>query len=102
MDLFEMTGKWRRWMEKYTHSSQTSPNFKFVLKREAMCSREYERQIKDEVAIKLLYGEARNNVISGRYPCSWDEAVKLAALQLQITYGNFQAGKHGTATTFIT
>lgn len=42
----------------------------------------------------MLYVQCRDNVISGRMPCSYDEAVKLAAMTLQCEYGNIQPNKY--------
>ncbi|KAI3637497.1 hypothetical protein MIR68_004146 [Amoeboaphelidium protococcarum] len=103
MELSEMVAKWPRYMEKYTHSQDVvnATDYKFVFKREAMVSVMQERQIVDEVAIKLLYGEARNNVIRARYPVSLDDGIKLAAIQLQINYGEYNEAKHGFGTNFV-
>lgn len=106
MDLYEMVDKWPRWLEKYTHttddSEKTAGSYKIVFKREAMVTKDQERQIKDETAIKLLYGEARNNMMNGRYPItSLEDAVQLAGIQLQVNYSDFNAGKHGPGTGFI-
>jgi hypothetical protein len=104
VELFAIVKKWRRWFEKYTHQrndSAASGKYKFLFKREAMLTIEQERQTKDEVAIKLLYGEARNSVMNGRYPVKLDDAVTLAALQLQISFGDFYVNKHGNGTGFL-
>jgi carbonic anhydrase len=72
MELTEMVQKWPRWVEKYAHiqSLENANMYKFIFKREAMVSRDMDRRVKDEVAIKLLYGEARTNIMQGRYPLS--------------------------------
>lgn len=107
MNLYEMVEKWPRWLEKYTHttddSDKSSGAYKFVFKREAMATKDQERQLTDETAIKLLYGEARNNIMNGRYPIhnSVEDAISLAALQMQVNYGDFNAAKHGPGTGFI-
>jgi talin len=33
-------------------------------------------------------------VVSGRYPCSQEEAIEFAALQLQITFGDHNPQTH--------
>lgn len=107
LELLDMTAKWPRYLEKYTHSNdiysaQSATSYKFVFKREAMFSVKQEREIKDEVAIKLLFGEARNNVFAGRYPfSSADEFAKVTGLVLFITYGDYNEAKHGVGTNFI-
>ena len=97
-----MTKKWPRYLEKYTHHAveEMSP-FKFVFKREAMISKAEELQLKDEVAIKLFYGEVRNNIMNGRYPlASVEESLMFASLQAQVSYVDFIQEKHGNG--FIT
>jgi hypothetical protein len=105
MEIFRVVKKWRRWVEKYTHQrpdSLASSKYKFVYKREAMVTVEAERRITDSSALKLLYGEARNNFMSGRYPISSvSDGVQLASLQLQVSFGDFQMHKHGPGTGFI-
>jgi hypothetical protein len=62
---------------------------------------EYAHDDADHVAIKLLYGEARNNVMSGRYPLrNVEEAVTMASLQAQVT-ADYDPTKHGPGTKYI-
>lgn len=73
MELFDMVSKWPRWCEKYTHAQASDANpvastYKLIFKREAMVTRQMEKELTDEAAIKLLYGEARSAVMEGRYP----------------------------------
>lgn len=42
----------------------------------------------------MLYVQCRDNITSGRMPCSYDEAVKLAAMTLQSEYGTIQPAKY--------
>lgn len=88
-------------MEKYTHASKNSLESRLIYKREAMTTVEDEKRCKDLVAIRLLYGEARKNVLSGRYPVSVDDATRLAAWQLQLNYGDYSVRKHGHSTSFV-
>lgn len=41
-----------------------------------------------KAVIYLLYIQSVYNVITGIYPCSLDDAVSLASLQVQYRYGN--------------
>ena len=41
-----------------------------------------------------LYVQCRDNIVSGLMPCSYDEAIKLAAMTLQSEYGNIQPAKY--------
>ena len=103
MEVKEMIRKWPYWFEKYTHrTDMQASTYKLVFKREAMVTKDMERECKDEVALKLLYGEARNNIMLGRYPVvDPNEAAVLAAMHLLNTHGTFDPRKHGPGTNFI-
>jgi talin len=48
----------------------------------------------DPVQLNLLYVQSRDAIVSGKHPCSSDEAFQLAALQCQIQYGNHEPDRH--------
>ena len=83
-----------RWTEKYTHEKDS--NYRFVFKREALLDRDIEATLTqgNAKAIQLLCGEARENVLNGRYPCSPYDAVILAALTLQSRSGDLNEVKY--------
>lgn len=86
--------KWSRWVEKYTHDSlNVSRPAEFQIRREAMVTKAQERKVIEEGCVRLLYAEAKDNVISGRYPTTIDDATTLAANCLQVTLGDFDAKK---------
>lgn len=43
----------------------------------------------DPVQLHLVYSQAKDDLVNGRYPVARDEAVQLAALQCQVENGNF-------------
>ncbi|KAJ1454068.1 MyTH4 domain-containing protein [Pelagophyceae sp. CCMP2097] len=47
----------------------------------------------DGSAIELLYVQAKHDVVDARYPCSTQDAVTLAALQIQEEYGDVPEGE---------
>ncbi|KAI8811177.1 FERM central domain-containing protein [Cladochytrium replicatum] len=102
LNLFDFIPKWHVWMQKYTHlpecKTATHPTNRhwFVFRREALFSKTLERKVTEENAIKLFYGEAKHNVTSGRYPCTEEDVVTLAALQLQSATGDHDSSKHYT------
>jgi len=49
---------------------------------------------KNAAALHFMYLEARQRVLTGAYPTSLDKAVELAALQMQITYRNYDPLVH--------
>lgn len=101
LNIFDLVKKWPKYLEKYTHNIEAieNPNspynsFMLIYKREAIISRNVERKCSDEASIRLFYGEARQNVLSGRYPCSVEDVITLAALQMQTMYGDYDKNKH--------
>lgn len=49
---------------------------------------------KSPALMHLVYLEARDAVISGRHPLSYEQALQFAALQMQITYSNYDPLLH--------
>ncbi|KAJ3339636.1 hypothetical protein HDU93_007963 [Gonapodya sp. JEL0774] len=104
IDIFEMLSLWPRWVEKYTHhpdastaSSPFSPanRFHLAFRRECLIPKARERKVAEEAAVRLLFGEARRNVLSGRYSCGVEDAGVLAGVQMQLRHGDFDPRKHG-------
>eukprot|EP00002_Diphylleia_rotans_P006509 TRINITY_DN1586_c0_g2_i1.p1 TRINITY_DN1586_c0_g2~~TRINITY_DN1586_c0_g2_i1.p1 ORF type:complete len:1874 (-),score=553.08 TRINITY_DN1586_c0_g2_i1:211-5832(-) len=48
----------------------------------------------DPLELHLLYVQATKQILSEELRCSMEEAIKLAALQLQASYGNHNPNKH--------
>jgi len=69
---------------------------RFVFKKKIFVRDEDEQDIKDydKVAKHMLYIQALQCVIEGEYPCSVDDAVRLAALQAQVIYGDHNPASH--------
>lgn len=51
----------------------------------------YDVDDSDSSAIELMYVQATHDVVDSRYPCSEQDAVTLAALQMQEAFGDFPA-----------
>ena len=97
--------RWPHWLRRYTMEGEPSLEYHFQARREAMLTLLVERKVAEEPAINLLYGEARKQFLAGRYiranrDDDLAQAVSLAALHLQITYGDASAatGKPGFIT----
>lgn len=56
----------------------------------------YDVEDTDTSAIELLFVQATHDIVDSRYPCSEQDAVTLAALQMQEAFGDFPAS--GTCT----
>ncbi|KAJ3168398.1 Talin-1 [Geranomyces variabilis] len=48
----------------------------------------------DPVQLNLMYNQAREMIISGKHPCTAEEACQFGAIQLQVQFGNHEADKH--------
>ncbi|KAI9188228.1 hypothetical protein H9P43_002619 [Blastocladiella emersonii ATCC 22665] len=48
----------------------------------------------DPIQLHLVYQQSRDGIVSGKHPCTLDEAVQFAALQAQIVHGNYDEAKH--------
>ncbi|TPX50472.1 hypothetical protein SeLEV6574_g00877 [Synchytrium endobioticum] len=55
----------------------------------------------DPVQLNLLYNQACEMIVSGKHPCTKDEASQFGAIQLQAQYGNHEPDKHRPGFTKI-
>jgi myosin-7 len=65
----------------------------FVFKKKIFL-RDDEREMSDLIAKHHVFIQAQHSVIESEYPCSVEDAVKLAGLQVQIVYGDHKPGTH--------
>jgi len=65
--------------------SATIEEFKFQYKVGLF----YDVEDSDTSAIELMYVQATHDVVDSRYPCSEQDAITLAALQMQEAFGDF-------------
>jgi len=65
----------------------------FVFKKKIFL-RDDEREMQDLTAKHHVYIQALHSVIESEYPCSVEDAIKLAGLQVQIVYGDHKASTH--------
>ncbi|KAI8854564.1 FERM central domain-containing protein [Chytridium lagenaria] len=95
-NIFQLVTNWNKIVVKYTHFPQALDpahlvnRYWFIYRREATLSKAEEMRYNgNESIVNLFYGEAKRNVLSGRYTCTPDDASILGALQIQINLGNF-------------
>jgi len=76
--------------------ANNNAEFRLVFKKKIFTRGEDEPDAKDidEMDKHMLYIQALHDVIEGEYPCSPEDAVKLAALQTQVIYGDHNATTH--------
>jgi len=65
----------------------------FILKKKIFL-RDDDREMTDPVAKHHVYLQALWSVIESEYPCTIEDAVRLAGLQVQIVYGDHKPGSH--------
>jgi len=65
----------------------------FVFKKKIFL-RDDEREMQDPTAKHHVYIQALHSVIESEYPCSVEDAIKLAGLQVQIVYGDHKPTTH--------
>jgi acyl-CoA-binding protein len=103
--IFERKDGWERCLEPdekpcelmalWGAESTAAPNKSaaFVFKKKIFL-RDDEREMLDLIAKHHVYIQALHSVIESEYPCSVEDAIKLAGLQVQITYGDHKPGNH--------
>ncbi|XP_031789733.1 FERM domain-containing protein 8 isoform X2 [Piliocolobus tephrosceles] len=57
-----------------------------------------ELQIHDEEVLRLLYEEAKGNVLAARYPCDVEDCEALGALVCRVQLGPYQPGQPAACT----
>jgi len=65
-----------------------------ILFKKKIFLRDDDREMKDSVAKHYLYIQALYSVIESEYPCVVDDALTLAGLQVQVTYGDHNPTTH--------
>ncbi|KAJ3025177.1 UNVERIFIED_CONTAM: Talin-1 [Siphonaria sp. JEL0065] len=52
----------------------------------------------DPIQLNLLFNQAKEMILSGKHPCTLEEAAQFAAIQFQCQYGNHEPDKHKAST----
>lgn len=93
--------EWSQLVAKFTKfdGSYSLPEPTLHLRRNAFYNKADEKRLRDPAVIELLYCEAKQNVLVGRYPCDLGEAILLGSFAARITLGNYMPQMH-TANFF--
>ncbi|XP_036784179.2 FERM domain-containing protein 8 isoform X2 [Manis pentadactyla] len=67
------------------------PSLQF--RRNVFFPKQRELQIHDEEVLRLLYEEAKGNVLAARYPCDVEDCEALGALVCRVQLGPYQPGQ---------
>ncbi|KAF6333092.1 FERM domain containing 8 [Rhinolophus ferrumequinum] len=72
------------------------PSLQF--RRNVFFPKRRELQIHDEEVLRLLYEEAKGNVLAARYPCDLEDCEALGALVCRVQLGPYQPGQPTACT----
>ncbi|XP_054899868.1 FERM domain-containing protein 8 [Poeciliopsis prolifica] len=87
---YKLCRQWQDLLYRFTEASeddisQDEPYLQY--RRNVFYPKSKELQIKDETVLRLLYEEAKSNILSGRYPCDPEHWAGLGALSLALEEG---------------
>ncbi|CAL9685829.1 unnamed protein product [Knipowitschia caucasica] len=87
---YKLCRQWHDLLYRFTEASeedisQDEPFLQY--RRNVFYSKTKELLIEDEAVLRLLYEEAKNNILTGRYPCDPEHWTSLGALSLAIEEG---------------
>ncbi|KNC97874.1 uncharacterized protein SPPG_06867 [Spizellomyces punctatus DAOM BR117] len=100
LDIFSLMNKWNTLVLDFTHYPEAiDPTHAinrhwFVYRREATVTKSFERRFTDDPTVRLLYGEAKRNVMTGRYVCPLEDAVSLGGIMLALATGPYDRLRH--------
>lgn len=101
--LFEAREDWERCLDlaefpgdllKAWDSGNKEKEGFYLLFKKRVFGRDDAKELADPVARHYNYLQALSNVINAEYPCTVDEAIRLAGLQVQIVYGDHNRDVH--------
>lgn len=94
----------RQWLElllRFTNApdddvATDEPSLQF--RRNVFFPKRRELQIHDEEVLRLLYEEAKGNVLAARYPCDVEDCEALGGLVCRVQLGPYQPGRPEVCT----
>ncbi|XP_047463168.1 FERM domain-containing protein 8 [Mugil cephalus] len=98
---YKLCRQWQDLLYRFTEASeedisQDEPYLQY--RRNVFYPKSKELQIHDEGVLRLLYEEAKSNILTGRYPCDPEHWTGLGALSLALDEGTGLDGQHFTTT----
>jgi len=101
--LFERKDGWERCLDldekpcelmaAWNADPKGNTNCAFIFKKKIFL-RDDDREMEDPIAKHHLYIQALHSVIESEYPCSAEDAIKLAGLEVQIVYLDHNPKSH--------
>nr|XP_020658121.1 FERM domain-containing protein 8 [Pogona vitticeps]XP_020658122.1 FERM domain-containing protein 8 [Pogona vitticeps] len=94
---YKLCRQWQELLFRFTSCSgeeilEDEPSLQF--RRDIFFSRRKELQIHDEDVLRLLYEEAKYNILEGRYPCDVADCEALGAVVCRVNLGPFDPKQH--------
>ncbi|XP_029467102.1 FERM domain-containing protein 8 isoform X1 [Rhinatrema bivittatum] len=94
---YKLCRQWQELLFRFTDSPeddivQDEPSLQF--RRNVFFPKRRELQVDNEDVLRLLYEEAKFNVLEGRYPCDVEDCEKLGALVCRLELGPFDQDQH--------
>ncbi|XP_051001887.1 FERM domain-containing protein 8 isoform X2 [Acomys russatus] len=98
---YKLGRQWPELLLRFTDASDDDvamdePSLQF--RRNVFFPKRRELQIQDEEVLRLLYEEAKGNVLTARYPCDWEDCEVLGALVCRVQLGPYQPGQPAACT----
>ncbi|XP_072515109.1 FERM domain-containing protein 8 [Salminus brasiliensis] len=87
---YKLCRQWQDLLYRFTDASTEDISLDepcLQYKRNVFYPKSKELQVEDEGVLKLLYDEARLNVLEDRYPCDPEHWIRLGALSCAIEFG---------------
>ncbi|XP_076875650.1 FERM domain-containing protein 8 isoform X2 [Brachyhypopomus gauderio] len=87
---YKLCRQWQDLLYRFTQASTEDISLDepcLQYRRNVFYPRSKELQVEDEGVLRLLYDEAKLNILEGRYPCDPEHWVKLGALTCAIELG---------------
>ncbi|XP_076971853.1 FERM domain-containing protein 8 [Tamandua tetradactyla] len=93
---YKLGRQWPELLLRFTDApdddvAMDEPSLQF--RRNVFFPKRRELQIQDEQILRLLYEEARGNVLAVRYPCDAEDCQALGALVCRVKLGPYQSGQ---------
>lgn len=93
---YKLGRQWPELLLRFTDASDDDvatdePSLQF--RRNVFFPKRRELQIQDEEVLRLLYEEAKGNVLTARYPCDLEDCEVLGALVCRVQLGPYQPGQ---------
>lgn len=93
---YKLGRQWPELLLRFTDASDDDvamdePSLQF--RRNVFFPKRRELQIHDEEVLRLLYEEAKGNVLTARYPCDLEDCEVLGALVCRVQLGPYQPGQ---------